>query len=66
MHKSQGQTFYKAHIIPDNLFADGQLYVAISRLRSLDGLSLHAPIQRKHITTNKHVIKWNERLKTPA
>lgn len=60
MHKSQGQTFEKAHISPTNIFADGQLYVAISRLKTLAGLSLHEPIQNKHITTSKHVLKWSK------
>lgn len=62
MHKSQGQTFERAHISPDNIFANGQLYVAISRLKTLEGLTLHAPITSKHITTSKRVLEWNSRL----
>lgn len=62
MHKSQGQTFEKAHISPDNVFADGQLYVAISRLKTLQGLTLHAPINKNHITTSKRVLEWNSKL----
>jgi ATP-dependent exoDNAse (exonuclease V) alpha subunit len=58
MHKSQGQTFDKAHISPENVFADGQFYVALSRLRTIDGLTLHSPVEPKHIKTSKHVMKW--------
>lgn len=58
MHKSQGQTFDKAHISPDNVFADGQFYVALSRLRTIEGLTLHSPVERKHIKTSRHVMRW--------
>lgn len=39
IHKAQGMTLDKANIDPD-CFADGQLYVALSRVRSLDGVHL--------------------------
>jgi hypothetical protein len=40
VHKSQGLTFDKAIIDVREAFAPGQVYVALSRLRSLDGLVL--------------------------
>ncbi len=40
VHKSQGLTFDKAIIDVQNAFAPGQIYVALSRLRSLEGLIL--------------------------
>jgi PIF1-like helicase/Helix-turn-helix domain len=44
VHKSQGLTFDKAIIDVSKAFAPGQIYVALSRLTSLDGLVLTAPI----------------------
>jgi ATP-dependent DNA helicase PIF1 len=58
IHKSQGQTFEKAHISPQNVFAEGQLYVALSRLKTLEGLSLHSPIHSSHFKINKSVQNW--------
>lgn len=43
VHKSQGLTFDKAVIDVAGAFASGQTYVALSRLRSLDGLVLTTP-----------------------
>jgi len=45
VHKSQGLTFEKAMIDVSRAFAPGQVYVALSRLTSLDGLILSSPIK---------------------
>ena len=45
VHKSQGLTFEKAVIDINKAFAPGQVYVALSRLKSLDGLILPQEIQ---------------------
>ncbi len=45
VHKSQGLTFEKAMIDVSRAFAPGQVYVALSRLTSLDGLVLTEPIR---------------------
>ncbi len=45
VHKSQGLTFEKAMIDVSRAFAPGQVYVALSRLTSLEGLVLTEPIK---------------------
>lgn len=46
IHKTQGQTLERAHIIlGDGCFAPGQLYTALSRVRSFDSLTLDRPIR---------------------
>ncbi|RLD66804.1 MAG: helicase, partial [Bacteroidetes bacterium] len=45
VHKSQGLTFDKAMIDVSRAFAPGQVYVALSRLTSLEGLVLTEPIK---------------------
>lgn len=52
IHKSQGLTFDKAIIDAQAAFADGQVYVALSRCRTLDGLVLSTPIERRSIKSN--------------
>lgn len=44
IHKSQGLTFEKAVIDAGNAFTHGQIYVALSRCTSLEGLVLSSPI----------------------
>lgn len=58
IHKSQGMTLETANVDPDGIFADGQLYVALSRVRSMDGLHLLNPIKGKHVKTNQYVAKF--------
>jgi guanylate kinase len=49
VHKSQGLTFDKAIIDVSKAFAPGQIYVALSRLTSLDGLVLLSPIPENNL-----------------
>lgn len=44
IHKSQGLTFEKVMIDPGAAFAPGQVYVALSRCTSLEGMVLLSPI----------------------
>lgn len=55
VHKSQGLTFEKAIIDVGQAFAGGQVYVALSRLRSLDGLVLRTRITPSVISTDEQV-----------
>lgn len=52
IHKSQGLTFNKAIIDAGQSFAPGQVYVALSRLTSLDGLVLFSRIRENCISTD--------------
>ena len=58
VHKSQGLTFDRAIIDVGQAFADGQVYVALSRLRSLEGLALRTRINPAAISTDKQVIEF--------
>lgn len=50
IHKSQGKTFEKVIIdIGRGTFASGQMYVALSRCTSLEGMILKQKIQKRHI-----------------
>lgn len=55
VHKSQGLTFDKAIIDIGDAFAPGQIYVALSRLRSLDGLILTSLIGNRGIRQDQNV-----------
>lgn len=64
IHKSQGQTFEKCCIDAKRIFAPGQLYVALSRCRSLDGIVLTTPLLKKHFFVNPLVVKFYKSLKS--
>ncbi len=55
IHKSQGLTFERAVLDVNAAFAAGQVYVALSRLRSLDGLVLTAPLSASSVLTDTAV-----------
>lgn len=58
VHKSQGLTFDKAVIDVGKAFAPGQVYVALSRLRSLDGLVLRTPVSPNVISSDQQVVRY--------
>ncbi|MEO1050600.1 MAG: helix-turn-helix domain-containing protein [Bacteroidota bacterium] len=60
VHKSQGLTFDKAILDLSGTFAPGQMYVALSRLRSLDGLVLSSPIPNTALHTEDEVLTFAE------
>lgn len=52
IHKSQGLTFDKVVIDAGKAFASGQVYVALSRCRKLEGITLATPITPEVIQTD--------------
>lgn len=60
IHKSQGLTFERAVIDAGASFAPGQVYVALSRLTSLEGLVLHSLIQPQHMYADDRVMPFIE------
>lgn len=63
MHKSQGQSFEAVHIDPSSCFAAGQLYVALSRARSLEGLTLESRVHASSFKIDPVVKRFYEALK---
>jgi len=60
IHKSQGLTFEKAIIDAKAAFAHGQIYVALSRCKSLEGMVLSAPLSSKGIETDEAIRRFDE------
>jgi len=59
IHKSQGLTFDRAVIDAGASFAAGQVYVALSRLTTLEGLVLRSKISPHSIRTDPHVAAFS-------
>lgn len=58
IHKSQGLTFDKVMIDAGKAFSSGQVYVALSRCRSLDGIVLLSEIPASAIRSNNAVVRY--------
>ncbi len=58
VHKSQGLTFEKAILDINDAFAPGQVYVALSRLKSLDGLVLTANADRLNMSQDEVIVAY--------
>ena len=59
IHKAQGKTFQRAIIdIGRGTFAHGQMYVALSRCTSLEGIVLKRPVEMKHIWMDRAVVDF--------
>ena len=55
IHKSQGLTFDRAIIDANQSFAPGQVYVALSRCRTLEGLVLASPLEARAVINDERV-----------
>ena len=64
IHKSQGLTFNKVAIDAAQSFASGQVYVALSRCRSLEGLRLLSPISAKSLRHDQAVSNYDRQRQT--
>ena len=58
IHKSQGLTFEKAIIDAGKAFAPGQVYVALSRCTSLEGLVLKSRINSSSLRTDSRIVQF--------
>jgi ATP-dependent exoDNAse (exonuclease V) alpha subunit len=59
IHKSQGKTFDRVIIdLGEGTFAHGQLYVALSRCRTLGGIVLRKRIERRHVFVDQRIVDF--------
>ncbi len=60
IHKSQGLTFDRCIINAGHAFSFGQVYVALSRCRSLEGLVLSTPITSNVVMSDPNILRFNQ------
>ena len=61
IHKSQGSTLSRASLDITSAFEYGQCYVALSRVRSLEGLWLERPAKLRNIMVSPQVVDFFQR-----
>jgi len=66
IHKSQGLTFDKAVIDAGAAFAAGQVYVALSRCTSLDGIVLQSQITSSSLKTDETIRHFSRNIASAA
>ncbi len=60
IHKSQGLTFERAIIDAAAAFSHGQVYVALSRCKTFEGMVLSAAIPRSAVMTDRRVAHYTD------
>lgn len=65
IHKSQGLTFERAIVDGQAAFSHGQIYVALSRCKSFEGLVLQSPLSADSVLTDEAVSQFSNRQPVP-
>lgn len=60
IHKSQGLTFEKAVVDAGAAFTHGQVYVALSRCKTLEGLVLRSPLRAEALISDRTVKQFSD------
>ena len=58
IHKSQGQTYDRVNVDISSIFAEGHLYVALSRCRTLAGMRVIGTLTSSKVKTSEAVLRF--------
>lgn len=61
IHKSQGLTFDRVILDAQSAFAHGQVYVALSRCKSFEGIVLRSKIEQRSVRTDNQVQEFSKK-----